>query len=698
MLTLLVLAAGAMLPLAGGAAAAAFFPNMNGEYLTTPTPHAPTGVRFNTSFSAYPGGVEYFEVELGPITSLYSEVWWQAFPAVALPDGLAARFDGKGMSIVGYETDAVRKTPHGDVSVPINMAYNHHHDVYLTGKHSRMERVPYDPLDLAVPLMARGDPHVRDARVETSLSPNDLPTSLHLADGNGGEYRKSYHGLPPPVAYVIDSPQSVYVNPMFIDTWHRDKMNISGGSAFVAGPLPQRNEAPAGAEYSGLLECPLTTRIRKLYPGGNDGWNSTFVPTLFDCGRSNATRSCAHSIDSADACFAAAAAAVGAAATVHTEEGASNAVAAGCTVTYGGGATAKAFFNTRSESTACCGAGVAALRGEASSLVDVALVLGRDNVTITLTGPSSVWFGVGFFAQAMEEKPYALIVDGVNGSVTERQLASHMGSAASPGGAVLKPRSITVLQSSVVAGRRTIVLTRPAMGATVQHATFTLQDTEIPFINAVGASPVYAYHLNKTASTLSLWPTTEQAVCLCEQPAAPFGSCAGTIEYAPTREKFGFINGCSPEPRESILANRNPTCDIRAYAGGLQVCKHKWSLLDAEQEQPWPDQPLVYYQVGVLYCCRCLVCVMSSCVYCTRRCTQTQRTNAYFILFFSPSSSPCFLSRNIVFISRSTTPRGMSSSTLARCGPLALSSASTTYLSARRARRRSSARMKSGAW
>ena len=650
MLTLLVLAAGAMLPLAGGAAAAAFFPNMNGEYLTTPTPHAPTGVRFNTSFSAYPGGVEYFEVELGPITSLYSEVWWQAFPAVALPDGLAARFDGKGMSIVGYETDAVRKTPHGDVSVPINMAYNHHHDVYLTGKHSRMERVPYDPLDLAVPLMARGDPHVRDARVETSLSPNDLPTSLHLADGNGGEYRKSYHGLPPPVAYVIDSPQSVYVNPMFIDTWHRDKMNISGGSAFVAGPLPQRNEAPAGAEYSGLLECPLTTRIRKLYPGGNDGWNSTFVPTLFDCGRSNATRSCAHSIDSADACFAAAVAAVGAAATVHTEEGASDAVAAGCTVTYGGGASAKAFFNTRSESTACCGAGVAALRGEASSLVDVALVLGRDNVTITLTGPSSVWFGVGFFAQAMEEKPYALIVDGVNGSVTERQLASHMGSAASPGGAVLKPRSITVLQSSVVAGRRTIVLTRPAMGATVQHATFTLQDTEIPFINAVGASPVYAYHLNKTASTLSLWPTTEQAVCLCEQPAAPFGSCAGTIEYAPTREKFGFINGCSPEPRESILANRNPTCDIRAYAGGLQVCKHKWSLLDAEQEQPWPDQPLVYYQVGVLYCCRCLVCVMSSCVYCTRRCTQTQRTNAYFILFFSPPSSPRVSSPEISFL------------------------------------------------
>merc|ERR1711871_180060 len=80
------------------------------------------------------------------------------------------------------------------------------------------------------------------------------------------------------------------------------------------------------------------------------------------------------------------------------------------------------------------------------------------------------------------------------------------------------------------------------------------------------------------------------------EPAAPFGACNGIIRYEPTGEQFGFLNDCQPEPRESILASRNPTCDIRAYVGGLQVCKHKWSLLDANQEQPWPDQPLVYYQ------------------------------------------------------------------------------------------------------
>ena len=67
-------------------------------------------------------------------------------------------------------------------------------------------------------------------------------------------------------------------------------------------------------------------------------------------------------------------------------------------------------------------------------------------------------------------------------------------------------------------------------------------------------------------------------------------------KYLPTGEQFGFRSSCQPEPRESILAGRNPTCDVRTYAGGLQTCKHMWSLLDADQDIPWPEQPLVFYQ------------------------------------------------------------------------------------------------------
>jgi hypothetical protein len=194
----------------------------------------------------------------------------------------------------------------------------------------------------------------------------------------------------------------------------------------------------------------------------------------------------------------------------------------------------------------------------------------------------------------MEDKPYAIVIDG-QGTATERVLASHMGSAASPAGTLL-PASVTVVSSSVAAGVRTVVLSRPSRGATKDHATFTLADLEIPVINAVGSSGALSYHARKTAASLALWPAGGQPVCLCESPAAPFGAAKGNIKYLPTGEQFGFINACEPEPRESILAGRNPACDVRAYVGGLQVCKHKWSLLDQAQAQPWPDRPLEYYQ------------------------------------------------------------------------------------------------------
>ena len=95
------------------------FENMNGEYLTTATPRA-TGA-FDTNWSHYPGGVESFDVHMGPITTLYGQVWWKTLPSLPLPAEVVKRFDGKAMAVVGYETDSVRRTPQGDVSVPINM-------------------------------------------------------------------------------------------------------------------------------------------------------------------------------------------------------------------------------------------------------------------------------------------------------------------------------------------------------------------------------------------------------------------------------------------------------------------------------------------------------------------------------------------------------------------------------------------------
>ena len=73
---------------------------------------------------------------------------------VPMDKDLVARFQGKTMAIVGYETDQVIVTEgQPDVSVPITHAYNHHFEVkpyctilspaqaYLSGSLSEMRKV-----------------------------------------------------------------------------------------------------------------------------------------------------------------------------------------------------------------------------------------------------------------------------------------------------------------------------------------------------------------------------------------------------------------------------------------------------------------------------------------------------------------------------------------------------------------------------
>ena len=183
--------------------------------------------------------------------------------------------------------------------------------------------------------------------------------------------------------------------------------------------------------------------------------------------------------------------------------------------------------------------------------------------------------GVGFFAQTMEEMPYTIIVDG-SGAVTERRMANHAIGT-------LLNSTVTVLSNTVSAGKRTVVVSRSALGPSSEYANFTVQQSEmkVPFISAVGSTSSLSYHKNKTASTLAMWPSKGQPVCLCDKPAAAYGHATGTIKYLPTGEEFGFINYCMPEPRESVLAQRNPTCDVVRR----RSTKHK-----AQQQQPQQPQ------------------------------------------------------------------------------------------------------------
>jgi hypothetical protein len=307
-------------------------PNMNGEYEISLTPKQGSG-KWSTNFKDYPGGVEYFETYSGPVKSTYGEVFWTALPAVDLPSDLIKRFHGKGMAVVGFEADQVRRTPEGDVSVPINVAYNHHYGVTMTGEGSSMQRLRRDHKDPRTMINGCGgltnDPDYVYVPVEHTPSDNGLPTSMQYGYANGGEYQKSYHGLAPPFAQIVESPQQVHVYPMQIDTWNRDKMNLTGG-AFVPGPYPKNARAPVtgpDAVYSGILECPLTTRIRKHTTAT---WNASNAAQIFSCEK---PQHCQTAPGTAEECFAAVKELPGlAGVTISEDQGQSTTLPAGCTV------------------------------------------------------------------------------------------------------------------------------------------------------------------------------------------------------------------------------------------------------------------------------------------------------------------------------------------------------------------------------
>jgi hypothetical protein len=253
--------------------------------------------------------------------------------------------------------------------------------------------------------------------------------------------------------------------------------------------------------HAGLLECPATTRLAKVIDG-------TYVVE----GPGGA---CAERILTFQECFHAAAATLGLGGQTFTNEtGSDPSRPAGCSATTVVAPSdadddidappldVHVFFNTLTASDTACAAGAGALAGATRSLVDVSVALdgsssAAGNATITLTGPADVWFGVGFGAQAMGDRPWTIVVDGggdSGGAVSERYLGGPDPNSHVAGDPL--PPSVTVVSSSVSAdGKRTVVLSRPLQGAGPHYYTFNVSATgcTVPFINAVGASPTLAY-------------------------------------------------------------------------------------------------------------------------------------------------------------------------------------------------------------
>jgi hypothetical protein len=187
---------------------------------------------------------------------------------------------------------------------------------------------------------------------------------------------------------------------------------------------------------------------------------------------------------------------------VSTSQGSSTTMPPGCTLSFNAAnRSASLFFNTYTNSSACCGAAVTAIKGSqhvtlGADAVAVALALdsaAHGNVTITVSGPVGRWFGVGFDTISMSNSPYAIVVDGT-GAITEHVMGEHEAG-------VQINTSVTVVSSSVSGTVRTVVMTRGLVGVTPQHHSFDPLKLQLDIIAAVGSTPTLSYVLASIPSS-----------------------------------------------------------------------------------------------------------------------------------------------------------------------------------------------------
>lgn len=531
--------------------------NMNGDIYGISNPDQNSKIQFSTVYSDINSKYEYFDVYSPPISSRYGDVYWTMMNSVELPENITQRFNNNVMAIVGYEQDQIFRTPHGDVSVPITWSYNHHYEAFLQGKNAELVQIIYnDRQDYGT--------YNHGAKRLWKVIPvntSDIPNSQFFSEANGGESRGSFHGYPRNMAQLIYSPRIFRIQPMQIDTRNRDPKYIND-SVFHAGILPNISAAPEGASYSGLLECPCTTRINK---------------TIVHNYNSLTTGSCQKVITNNGTCYEQAVKIGGIPINNFTKIIHSKYYPLGCSIIQNNDSvTSDVILNTY-DSRIKCGGNASIFIGHMINdpITNISLRLNLNKssnlVTITMTGPADIWFGIGFNAKSMGDLPYTIIVNG-SGDVFEDKLGNH------DPGQVLKP-SIKVIENNISNNIRTVVISREIQGLNSNYYTFNINESTIPIITASGFSYNYAYHKLKSANNIML-KSNDGTTCICDDG------------------RSGFINGipfskrCAPEPTGDLIEQKNPTCFIETYQGGLSCCHDKNILLDIDQIQP--DHVMTY--------------------------------------------------------------------------------------------------------
>ena len=94
---------------------------------------------------------------------------------------------------------------------------------------------------------------------------------------------------------------------------------------------------------------------------------------------------------------------------------------------------------------------------------------GTDIVTLTITGPQTRWFGIGFDATGMNGA-YTIIFKENGGAIEERLLSGHTK------GSVLATQDISITSDTNAGGIRTVILTRPRLGTDTSSYDFPTTD------------------------------------------------------------------------------------------------------------------------------------------------------------------------------------------------------------------------------
>jgi len=513
------------------------------------------------------------------------------------------------MAITGYEHDQVMVRPAGrpganpdaDVSVPMNWAYNHHYQWWLTGSHSEMLQVPAEPGDA----MAHGGATkwIAVDRPSAALRADaSVPTGQYFSEGNGGESRKSYHGYPKGFAQLIDSPTMWHTQPMQIDTRNRDcgvrPEDVGNCTTFVPGPEPKQaryGRGASGASNSGILECPCNERFGGdpiFYPDAK----TKLIERKFKVLSSGSCGDIGSSVASAAACFAAVPS-LGINATFENRTISDPALPLACSVVLQADGRAIAYYNSDGQAECPSGhtkTGTFESKVGVTFSLELTLPVGSQadgTAKITMAGPADAWFGVGLNAYNMADSPYTLVAS--ESGVIEQKIGT-CGSEAEhcPGDQLAA--SVQVVSNTAVDGVRTVVLTRGLVGLTADHYTFDAARDTLEVITAVGSGQALGYHLRGHDQTAFSLVAMGSATCVCD-----LGS-SGSLCMTDGTGCQKFQQNCfSEEQGGDLLAQQNPTCNSEHYSGGLRCCSHKRIVLDVAQAEESLQRDVLRYHMKI---------------------------------------------------------------------------------------------------